>query len=373
MTKIILVGMFDSVHFAKWVQMIHSRDSQILLFPSSPHRRTHPILERLIRDPDVSIRPAPFLRYVSIPLWLADQILEHRIRGFILRIITLRFRPDVVHALELQQAGYLADLALRGISKRKPLFIVTNYGSDIFWFARQEKHRVKIESLLSHADRYAAECHRDVEIASSLGFKGQIMPVMPNAGGFSETELSRQLTDATERKKIMVKGYQGWVGRAHIAIESLEMISSKLEDFEIIFFSCNRSTKRLAAKLAKRSNLNVTAFGKGALSHEAMLDNFAQSLIYVGLSLSDGISTSMLEAMAMGAVPVQTSTSCCDEWFTDTGIAIEKLGVEEVARGVLLAIEMARNTDAALKNLEKIKLEASRDKIVRQALEFYRV
>ena len=37
----------------------------------------------------------------------------------------------------------------------------------------------------------------------------------------------------------------------------------------------------------------------------------------IAVSVTDGISTSMLEAMAMGAFPIQSNTACADEWFTD--------------------------------------------------------
>jgi glycosyltransferase involved in cell wall biosynthesis len=44
-----------------------------------------------------------------------------------------------------------------------------------------------------------------------------------------------------------------------------------------------------------------------------MLKHFSEARIYIGISLSDGISTSLLEAMATGCYPIQTSTSCANE------------------------------------------------------------
>jgi glycosyltransferase involved in cell wall biosynthesis len=44
---------------------------------------------------------------------------------------------------------------------------------------------------------------------------------------------------------------------------------------------------------------------------------FAAARCYLGVSVSDAISTSMLEAMALGAFPIQTNTSCCEEWIED--------------------------------------------------------
>jgi glycosyltransferase involved in cell wall biosynthesis len=46
-----------------------------------------------------------------------------------------------------------------------------------------------------------------------------------------------------------------------------------------------------------------------------LLAIIGRSLIYVGTSKTDGISTSMLEALASGATPVQTDTACAAEWF----------------------------------------------------------
>ena len=52
-------------------------------------------------------------------------------------------------------------------------------------------------------------------------------------------------------------------------------------------------------------------------SHEDILKLFGQARIYLGLNISDGISTSLLESMAMGAFPIQSNTSCANEWITD--------------------------------------------------------
>ena len=230
-----------------------------------------------------------------------------------------------------------------------------------------------ISKLLAQVDRYAAECGRDVELARQLGFSGDVMPVLPNAGGFARSQLGGELLPVDKRKLIMVKGYHGWVGRAHIALQAIESISAELQDYEIVVYSCNLSTKWLATQVAKRTGLTINAYSKGALTHDVMVEKFSRSLIYIGLSLSDGISTSMLEAMAMGAIPVQTSTACCDEWFSETGVAIETLAAEEVAQGIQRAIGLALTTDSAAKNRETIRARASREEIAKQALAFYQL
>ena len=372
--RVLAVGMFDSPHFAKWLSLHSHRPINFLLFPSSPHRRLNSELSRLLSSDTVAKFELSKLSGFAAPIvWLINKCTGGFAQKLRLQRLILAFRPDFVHALELQGAGYMSARALQSPSLRNTKFIVTNYGSDIYWFQSQPRHRRQLVHLLERADQYAAECNRDVELARSLGFKGEVMPVMPNAGGFPARKLKSCPVEPSLRNLIMVKGYHGWVGRAHIALQALESISAELQDYEIVVYSCNLSTKRLATQVAKRTGLTITAYSKGALTHDVMVEKFSRSLIYSGLSLSDGISTSMLEAMAMGAIPVQTSTACCDEWFSETGVAIETLAAEEVAQGIQRAIGLALTTDSAAKNRETIRARASREEIAKQALAFYQL
>jgi glycosyltransferase involved in cell wall biosynthesis len=105
-----------------------------------------------------------------------------------------------------------------------------------------------------------------------------------------------------------------------------------------------------------------------------MLDLFASSRIYVGISLSDGISTSLLEAMAMGAFPIQTSTACVDEWFADgvSGYRIDKefLYDQLVERRIQEALAPDFHPDFPLSGLINTRL--SKMHIAKAAREFYR-
>jgi hypothetical protein len=51
------------------------------------------------------------------------------------------------------------------------------------------------------------------------------------------------------------------------------------------------------------------------MSSSQIAAEFQKSRIYIGASRSDGISTSFLEAMNYGAFPIQTNTSCAQDWI----------------------------------------------------------
>jgi glycosyltransferase involved in cell wall biosynthesis len=319
-----------------------------------------------------NIKIVPFGGMLSVPLWGLDLVFSDYIRGLLLRRLLKRQQPDFVHALELQHGGYIAIRALED-SSIKTQFIATNYGSDIFWFQQFPKHLDRIKKLLTRADRYSAECHRDVELAKKYGFKGEVMPVFPNAGGFTKEQLNKPLTPTAERKVIAIKGYEGWVGRASVAVEALYSMTEELADFKIIFYSCNAKTIRLVKKLKLETGLNIEWHGKGELAHTQMLDLFASARIYVGISLSDGISTSLLEAMAMGAIPVQANSSCASEWLSGNRAQdlITDVSVEQVRKKLNLALGISLSAVLGFRPEVTARLEHT--KIRRLAQVFYRV
>jgi glycosyltransferase involved in cell wall biosynthesis len=364
--------MLDSIHTARWLEQFQGSEVDFLLFPSSPHRRLGSKLRSLLTSAsEASYSLVPGGRWLSLPLWFLDKLFDNSVRGVLLRYVIKRYDPDFIHTLELQNAGYIL---LRGFAHElsvRAKVIVTNWGSDIYWFGRLESHRSKISALLKMADYYSAECERDVDLALRLGFSGKILPVIPNSGGFSDSLLAKQVSQIATRRIIAVKGYHGWVGRAKVALYALGTIKEDLKDFSVVVYSANNSVARLARRIAKESGLSITVHGKGTLSHANMMRLFESARIYVGISESDGISTSLLEAMAMGAIPVQTDTSCCTEWFQDTGVVVREISKEAVAKAILQALRLSEMQHSSDRNREIIRDKASAEKVFLQAKKFY--
>ena len=368
--RILVICMYDSIHSARWLSQFQDQDIEFLLFPSSPHRRVHKNLKALVSSSSkASYKLFPLSKLFGLPLWIADKFVDNWFRSTLVKSAIRSFKPQFVHSMELQNAGYIAAKAMSSKSDSK--LIATNWGSDIFWFQQFPKHRDKLKHLLSVADYYSCECNRDVALAKSLGFQGQVMPVIPNAGGFSKELLSKQVPLLVDRKVIAIKGYHGWVGRAKVALESVEAIASDLKAYRLVVYSANRGTIKLAKQIAKRTGLDISIFGKGKLSHNQVLELFASAKTYVGLSLSDGISTSLLESMAMGAIPVQTATACCDEWFTDSGVKVTEITVEGVQKAILAGLKLAENQAHSDRNRAIIRTKADADDVAKTAQGFY--
>ena len=110
-------------------------------------------------------------------------------------------------------------------------------------------------------------------------------------------------------------------------------------------------------------------------THEVMLRMFARSRIYLGVSVSDGISTSMLEAMALGAFPIQTDTSCCDEWIRD-GLGGFRIPADDVV-AIAERIRRAATDDglvnrAAELNWETVRTRLDQKELQQKAIGLYR-
>jgi glycosyltransferase involved in cell wall biosynthesis len=355
--KVLLVGMLNSIHVARWLEQFKGNDVEFLLFPSTPIRALHPRIRALVVNDSGQFKLPKMMNLWCYPLGLFDYLLtSHRLTAPILRRQLEMYKPDIVHLLELQHAGYLYDRAIgSGIASRK--VIATNWGSDVYWYRRFPRHLKRIESLLTKINSYSAECARDLDLVKQLGYTGPVLPVIPNTGGIEPNKLVA--AENRERKIILIKGYTKFVGRAEVALEALSLVSdSSLEGFEICIYSASRKIRKMAKRTSQEKDIVITCVKPHALSHNEMLELFSKAYLYVGISESDGISTSLLEAMASGTFPIQSSTSCGDEWIKDsiTGFLVQWDSPQDVAKKIEFAIS---NRDfvskAVAKNLMTIK------------------
>jgi glycosyltransferase involved in cell wall biosynthesis len=209
-------------------------------------------------------------------------------------------------------------LKVRSMIKGKfPVWIATNWGSDIYLFGKLPEHQQFIRAVMQSCDYYSCECERDIQLAREMGFQGKVLPVLPNAGGVHiKHEMSfRQPGPVSKRKTIILKGYQNWAGRALVAFQAFRRCQDALQGYTINVYSASEDVKIAAQLFAFETGIAVNVVQEA--SHKEILKLFGKSRIYIGLSISDGISTSLLEAMIMGAFPIQSCTACAGEWIED--------------------------------------------------------
>jgi glycosyltransferase involved in cell wall biosynthesis len=319
--RVLIVGMLDSIHLARWLKQFSESEIDFVLFPSTPHRRIHGQIKSLIKGTGLATYIiVPGMKMLALPLTIADLFLANRIRGKILQLLInkSRYEFDVIHSHETQHAGYLTEIAIRN-SQRKPNHILSIWGSDLYWFKQFKKHRTKIQSVLQNTNQLILECHRDVVLANELGYKGNEPILISASGGFGvdEIELGSKSLRTSDRKTILVKGYLGFVGRADVALSAIKEIYAELDGYRVVVYSTDFRTRRIIDTLKRDTGLAIQSYKKHQLNHTSMLALFRESRIHIGISASDGMPGSLREAMLNGCIPIQSDTSCANEWFTD--------------------------------------------------------
>jgi glycosyltransferase involved in cell wall biosynthesis len=170
----------------------------------------------------------------------------------------------------------------------------------------------------------------------------------------------------------MIKGYTGFVGKALVALKACELAADHLRDYEVVIYSASIKTRIRASKLRYVHKIRVTILKKRT-AHSDMLQHFSNARIYIGISLSDGISTSLLEAMATGCYPIQTNTSCANEWIqSHSGSLVQVDDPESLSKELInLLTDDQKIEDAYVKNKLIISNKGSTLQIKVQANAFY--
>lgn len=379
--RILVIGMLDSVHFARWLKQFEDQEIDFYILASKKYRRIDPLLVSLSSN-SLSARYVHigFQSFSKISGYLDFAIFEtsKRIsrtntRRIVLCRILKKWKFDFVHALELQGAGYLLSSVDRKLFSKSKV-IVTNWGSDIYFFRQEFKHKELIERTLSYANYYSAECIRDYKLARELGFNGIELPCIPNAGGFDIYTISSQVSKPSSRNQILVKGYGNDFGRASMIIDLIPLLVQKYPQYNFHIYSVTEDIAKQIESLPVDvvRKIRVTTV-KNKISHSEMMLEFQKSRIYVGCSVSDGVSTSFLESLIYGCYPIQTDTSCANEWVQRGAMA----SVIPLNREVLLReIEITLNSDelidsAALVNQNVALKYLSYNVVKGQALTFY--
>jgi len=342
MADVLMVAMVDSIHTARWISQFSDHDMKIMLFPSTPHRRIHKVIkELLVGDQRLQLELAPAMRYLALPLTLIDLILRLETRSKYLRYLIKKRKPQILHGLETQHAGYIIADSIRGLLV-KPSIYLSLWGSDLFWFEKFDNHKKKITNVLSNVDFLGAECRRDINLASSLGFKGKLLPVVPASGGIDLGLIDSlgSYSVPSIRSKIMIKGYSGFVGRSLAALNALSDLSSQLKEFEIHVYSASLRTIRHAHRIRRDYGLTIICHRKHSLSHSEVCDLLGKSRISISISLSDGFPGSLRESMAMGCFPIESRNSCGSEWAVqnESAFFVDPLNRDEISKAIRIAL-----------------------------------
>jgi glycosyltransferase involved in cell wall biosynthesis len=395
MRRLLVVGLPNSVHLHRWIRAAAKHDCTILVFPSLviPDEETPPFPKVSLAKVANGLPPGIFFvsgKEARSPeaealdkQWHYVPRTHHFVSAEALssadRLLAAlaAFQPEVLHSMETQIAGYLVSEARR----RKPFtmpWIHSTWGSDMVLYGRMPGHERSLRDTFRHVDFHLADTAADRVLARQFGYAGPDLPVLPASGGIEVERVAALAKEPpSRRRRIIVKGGHNWAGRNLLALSAVVMLKDRLEHFEVVIPNADPAMQEWAAIIANRTSLRIRALRRFEKPDD-VLRQMADARAVVSLSHSDGLPMTVLEAMALGAFPIQSRAGSAADWFVDGqgGLSVDMNDTGAVAAALLRAVtDDALVDQAAKRNLETIRRgwdisvnAAKIDKIYRDAL-----
>ena len=364
--RILFISM-NSIHAQRWIANVDN-DHQELYWWNSSSTEKMDLPQNVTQITDWQKRkikyiPGEYFLRKKLP-WVYDKIepfLQVTIAEQLENLIQ-KIQPDVIHSFEMQSCSYpLVEV----LNKHKNIpWIYSCWGSDLYYFQNIKSHKLKIQQVLQRVNFLQTDCNRDIAIAKALGFQGTSLEVIPGGGGFNLDAIPNKKLPINERKIILVKGYENKFGRALNVIKALSELKEITSNYDVVLFACHP----IVIDYVKNNVLPFTVLSKEGLSHQEVLELMGKSLIYIGNSISDGIPNTLLEAIVMGAFPIQSNPGGATQEVlsTDNGLLIENPdSVFEIKALILKALTGAIDLDKAFifnEKLAKTKLDLDSNK-----------
>tara|TARA_R110002096_G_C14653248_1_gene726622 strand:- start:769 stop:1914 length:1146 start_codon:yes stop_codon:yes gene_type:complete len=218
----------------------------------------------------------------------------------------LEIQPDVVHSFALQ----ISCIPILSVMQKHSNFkwIYSSWGSDMYYSKEIGISKSDLEACLKRINFLITDCKRDYKIAQQKGFNNTFLGDFPGNGGiiFNENDIKYNIE---ERDVILIKGYNDAIGKGINIVKAFtENLITLLNDYEIIIFGADKEVENYIKSSIVFAKLNYKLYTKTKfIPNEELILIMGKSYVYIGNSYSDGIPNALLEAMGMGAFPIQSS------------------------------------------------------------------
>ncbi len=277
-----------------------------------------------------------------------------------------QIQPDIVHSFEMKLAG----LPIFPVMKNNNIpWIYSSWGSDVFYYKELGVSTEEVTACLKRVNYLITDCKRDFNLLHQLGYANTFLGVFPGNGGISLIDYAIQ--PYTQRKNIIIKGYEDGVGKALAVLKAFQYnLWPFMSTYKIVVFSADKEVIDFIKSSRFYDEFPPLIFPRNEfIPNETLLKIMNDSVIYIGNSISDGMPNSLLEAMGMGAFPIQSNPGGVTEEVITHGKngfiisdcldseAISKLILAALQNETLRQIAQEYNTRFILENYERNQLK----------------
>lgn len=377
--KILLVSM-NSIHFLRWTEQLKDSGHEVYWFDTYDggysNRLSWVNQFNGWRQKYPNLKGRYFIKN-KLPLVykIIKPLLERNIAKEFEKVLQ-KINPDVVHSFVL----YISCTPIFSVMQKHNnlQWIYSSWGSDLYFYKDIPKYKGDIIKVLPRIDYLFTDCNRDVALAKELGFKGKLLGTFPGGGGFRFEDSDKFIiTPTMERHTILVKGYQGRSGRSITVLKALMDLKKELKNYKVIVFGADNEVVKFAKVKKLEDSLNFSIYSiRKFLPHFEIIKLMGESLIYIGNSNSDGMPNTLLEAISMGAFPVQSNPGgATEEVLTnnENGFLINDCeNSDEIKSLILQAISSSKLIEKAfIINQMEIKPQFERELIKTKVLSAY--
>lgn len=212
-------------------------------------------------------------------------------------------QPDVVHSFVMYLSAAPILQVMKKFSKIK--WIYSSWGSDLYYYRKVEKEHTRMKEAFPRIDYMFADCDRDYILAVENGFTGKYLGKFPGGGGFDFNETDFLMHPFSNRRTIIIKGYQGLHGRCISVLEAISGLKEDLKEYKLVVFGANEEVKDFVLESGLKDWKNLEILEK--ITHSKVMELMGRAFIYIGNSLSDGTPNTLLEAIVMETFPIQSN------------------------------------------------------------------
>lgn len=328
-------GMSRTVYFLNKYQKMSGHNSQI--WSVVDRVKTH---EKYMRD-----------EYVTIEMFARTNLFNFSTQKIVEHIKSNRNAIDIVHF----HLMWLFDknIVAKYLRKFGIPYIVTTHGAyamtsirNMWWKKAPAKYFYELK-FLNKATAIHALCHEELTGLKEFGINRPIF-VVPNGIELDEMPTDIDDTHLTVHHSIPKEKIKlAWIGilkpvkNLEGLIEAASILPQTIKN-EVCFVLIGpdlRGYEKKLRKLACQYNVESMFYFVGPKFHKDKYDALSSADIYIHPSLSEGISFSILDAMACGKPCILTRTCNMTYYYNQNFFRMVEPWPDDIARGIVEMVE----------------------------------
>jgi glycosyltransferase involved in cell wall biosynthesis len=273
--------------------------------------------------------------------------------------LVIRLKPDLIFGYRITSYGFLAAI----FHNYSPIVIAQQGITDIY---PENSLLVPLKKLIqNYAFKHSTLVHAWGEIMTYSMLKGGTNPskimVMPKGINLNKYNFTPKLNDQKIRAIVTRSLTEDY--RHETIFKAFEIIKNRNIPFELTIIGDGSLKEKLTNSAKVKNIINDITF-TGRIANSELPLYLSNNDLYISMPCTEGVSTSLFEAMAAGCYPIVSDLPGTQAWITDmkNGRLIVVDDVNLLVESIIWYYENRQDLSSTLyKNRETIEQEANCD------------